>query len=311
MSSSYWTMKQALFFLAGSILLTLGLSFGGYWLYRDWKVKRMTSEEYRIVSIVQTGVEKEVLKTAYLAEVLGLSVDAPSQLYAFDLKKATAKLLSSPLISSVKMKRIPPGTLYIDYTVRKPLALLADYSNTAIDRDGFLFPVAPFFSPKQLPEIYLGAPSFGASEDAMGRKGGRYLEPLKGRFISLAFEVLQFLQENCQTEGMRIERIDVSNAFALSLGQREIVLKVEDELAIQSGSKEFLCFFPKLLRLSPKDYRTQLNHFFSLRRGMLDDYKRQLPLLGEGGKFAVRIIDLRIPQLAFIDNSPSDAAVDR
>ncbi|MCC6127818.1 MAG: hypothetical protein IT584_01275 [Chlamydiae bacterium] len=309
--SSHWTMKQALFFLIGSIFVTLALSFGGYRLYRDWKVKRMTSEEYQIVSILQTGVEKEVLKTAYLAEILGLSVDAPLQLYALDLKKASAKLLSSPLISSVKMKRIPPGTLYIDYTVRKPFALLADYSNTAIDREGFLFPVAPFFSPKQLPEIYLGLPSFGAATDAMGRKGGRYLEPLKGRFISLALEVLQFLQENHQTEGMRIERIDVSNAFAPSLGQREIVLKVEDELAFQSSAKELVCFFPKLLRLAPKDYRTQLNHFFSLRRSMLDDYKRQLSLLREGGRFAVRIIDLRIPQLAFIDNSPSGPMADR
>jgi len=309
--ASHWTMRQALFFFVGSVLVTLGLSFGGWRLYRDWKVKRMTSKEYRIVSIVQTGVEREVLKTAYLAEMLGLSVDAPSQLYALDLKKASLRLLSSPLISDVKMKRLPPGTLYIDYTVRKPLALLADYSNTAIDRDGFLFPVAPFFSPKQLPEIYLGLPSFGAPEDAMGRKGGRWLEPLKGRYVSLALEVLQFLQDSLPVEGMRIERVDVSNAFAPSLGQREVVLKLEDELAIAGAAGELVCFFPKLLRLAPKDYRSQLTHFFSLRRSMLEDYKRQLPLLGEGGRFAVRIIDLRIPQLAFIDNGSSSVIADK
>jgi hypothetical protein len=262
----------------------------------------MTSEEYRIVSIVQTGVEKEVLKTAYLAELLGLSVDAPSQLYALDLKKASQKILASPLISEVKMKRFPPGTLYIDYTVRKPLALLVDYSNTAIDKQGFLFPVAPFFSPKQLPEIYLGIPPFGAEEDAMGRKGGKWHEPLKNRYFSLALEVLQFLEESYLMEGMRIERIDVSNAFAPSLGQREIVLKVEDELAIQDERKEIICFFPKLLRLAPKDYKSQLSNFFSLRSSMLDDYKRQLAGLMVGGRFATRIIDLRIPQLAFIDN---------
>lgn len=294
-------MKQALFCLIGSTCFTLVLSVGAFSLYRNWKMKRMTSPQYRIVSIIQTGMEKEALKTAYLAQLLHLSVDDPSQLYALDLKKAQNMLLSSPLISDVKIKRVPPGTLYIDYAVRKPVALLADYANTAVDKEGFLFPVAPFFSPKQIPEIYLGLPPFGAPEDAMERKGGQWQSPLKGRYFALALEVLQFLEEFHQQDGMRVERIDVSNAFAPSLGQREIVLKIEDELVLHQRQKELVCQFPKLLRLAPKDYRLQLNNFFSLRRSMLDDYKRQLACSDQGGRFAVRIIDLRIPQLAFID----------
>lgn len=300
-----WTVKQALFCLIGSTSLTLLLSWGGFSLYRDWKVKRMTSPEYRIISIIQTGEEKGALKTAYLAELLHLSVDEPSQLYAFDLRQAQAKLLSSPLISEAKVKRIPPGTLYIDYKVRKPVAMLADYANTAIDKEGYLFPAAPFLSPKQLPEIYLGLPAFGAPEDAMGRKGGQWRTPLKNRHLALAFEVWEFLQEFHQQDGMRVQRIDVSNAFAPSLGQREIVVKIEDELVLQRSEKELVCIFPKLLRLAPKDHRLQLANFFSLRRNMLDDYRRQLATLNEGGLFALRIIDLRIPQLAFIDTFKS------
>ncbi len=296
-------MKQALFCLIGSTCFTLVLSLGAFALYRNWKIKRMTSPQYRIVSIIQTGMEKEALKTAYLAELLQLSVDEPSQLYALDLKKAQAMLLSSPLISEVKVKRVPPGTLYIDYAVRKPVALLGDYANTAVDKEGFLFPVAPFFSPKQIPEIYLGLPPFGAPEDAMERKGGEWQSPLKGRYFALALEVLQFLEEFHLQEGLRVERIDVSNAFASSLGQREIVLKIEDELVLHQRKKELICQFPKLLRLAPKDYRLQLNNFFALRRSMLDDYRRQLVSADQGGRFAVRIIDLRIPQLAFIDNA--------
>ncbi|MBS0625742.1 MAG: FtsQ-type POTRA domain-containing protein [Verrucomicrobia bacterium] len=301
--STNWTMKQALFCLIGSTTLTLVLSLGGYWGYKQWKLRRMTDEKCRIVAIVQTGPEKEALKTSYLAELLNLSADVPTQLYAFDLKKATAKLLSSPLISSVQIKRVPPGTLYIDYTVRKPTALLADYGNTAIDKEGFLFPVAPFFSPKQLPEIYLGLPPFGAPEDSMDRKGGAWRTPVKNKYLSLAFELLQFLEDSPWKEGMRIKRIDVSNAFAPSLGQREIVLIAEDELSFsESDQKEIVCIFPKILRLAPKDYRAQLGNFFSLRKTMQDDYRRQLVSVKEGGRFAPRIIDLRIPQLAFIDN---------
>lgn len=301
--SSTWTMKQALFCLIGSTSLTLALSLGAFWSYRHWKNQRMTDEKCRIVAIVQTGPDKEALKTAYLAELLHLSSDAPTQLYALDLKKATAKLLSSPLIANAQIKRIPPGTLYIDYTVRKPAALLSDYANTAVDQDGFLFPVAPFFSPKQLPEIYLGLPPFGSPEDSMGRSGGSWQVPLKNRYLTLALEILRFLEDSPWKEGMRIKRIDVSNAFAPSLGQREIVLIAEDELSLTSESqKEIVCVFPKILRIAPKDYRVQLGNFFSLRKTMMDDYKRQLVAVKEGGRFAPRIIDLRIPQLAFIDN---------
>jgi hypothetical protein len=302
---SYWSTKKAFFYLIGSTCLTLTLSVGGFFVYRNWKIKRMTDEKCRITAIMQTGPEKEALKTSYLAELLDLSVDSPSQLYAFNLNKAIEKLLQSPLIAQAEVKRIPPGTLYIDYSVRKPIALLADYANTAIDKEGYIFPIAPFFSPKQFAEIYLGLPSFGSEEDGMGRRGGQWKTPLQNVYLSLAFDLLKFLEAFSGQDGVRIKRIDVSNAFAPSLGQREIVLIAEDELVCQGGHKELICLFPTILRLAPKDYQTQLNHFFSLRHNMLEDYKRQLFFTKEGGRFASRIIDLRIPQLAFIDNTTS------
>ena len=108
------------------------------------------------------------------------------------------------------------------------------------------------------------------------------------------------MEDPAWKEGVRIKRIDVSNAFAPSLGQREIVLITEEELSLQGSGGEITCVFPKILRLAPKEYRQQLGNFFSLRRTMLDDYKKQLASAKEGGRFAPRIIDLRIPQLAFI-----------
>ena len=60
--------------------------------------------------------------------------------------------------------------------------------------------------------------------------------------------------------------------------------------------------FPKILRLAPKDYAQQLGNFFSLRKNMIEDYRRQLASLQQGGTFSPRIIDLRIPQLAFVEN---------
>jgi hypothetical protein len=295
-------IRKALLILAGSIGVTLVLAFGSYSVYAKLKNKRLTSDRYKIEGLVQTGPEKEALKTVYLAELLGLSADAPKNLYALDLKKAEAALLSSPLIARAKVKRLPPNTLYVDYEVRRPVAWISDYRNTAIDRDGYLFPIDPFLSPKEMPEIYLGLPSFEAAEDSFGRAGGRWRTPLQNRYLELAFNLLQTFEGSPWRDGLRIKRIDVSNAFAASLGRREIVIITEEEISLKKGDHEVAFTFPKILRLAPKDWNQQLHNFFALRRNMIEDYKKQLSLAGEGGRFSPRIIDLRIPQLAFVEN---------
>jgi hypothetical protein len=297
-----WTLRQALFCLIGSTLATLLIGLGSIYLYKQWNLKRRFDARYQISGIVQTGPEKEALKTVYLAELLGLSVDQPKNLYALDLKKAESALLSSPLIKKVAVKRVQPSTLYIDYEVRHPIAWLSDYSNTGIDQEGYLLPCTPFFSPKQMPEIYLGLPSFGAAEDTFGRKGGLWRTPIKNRYLNLALELLQTFEGSPWKEGLSIKRIDVSNAFAPSLGRREIVLFTEEEIAVKKGDRQISFTFPKILRLAPKDYAQQLNNFFALRKTMVEDYKTQLASADQGGRFTPRIVDLRILQLAFVES---------
>ena len=297
-------IKKVLFYIGGSIGLTLTLFFAGKSFWAESKEKKAQDPLYTIRALIQTGPEKEALQTAYLAELLGLSVDHPTNLYAFDLKTGQKKLQNSPLISRAKIKRMAPNALYVDYEARKPIAMLGDYVNTAIDKEGYLFPVTPFFSPKELPEIFLGLPSFGQEEDGFDRKGGKWNEPLSGKYLSLAFEVLHFLEGSPWREGLRIKKIDVSRAFALSLGQREIILFTEEELVLNRGGVSKMCIFPKMLRLSPRDYTSQMLNFLSLRKKMMEDYSKQLEnaALPESGRFSFRIIDLRIPHLAFVEN---------
>lgn len=303
MSRVQWSYRQAAFFLIGSTLTTLLLSLGSYALWKKSRKARMEGSRYRIAAIVQTGPEKEALKTGYLAELLDLSVDRPVSLYAFDVKEGKKKLEACPLIASASLRRIDPGTLYIDYTVRKPIARLGDYENVALDKNGYLFPLIPFFSPKNLPEIYLGLPPFSGEKDEQGREGGRWQTPLQSRHLHLALEILRALDGAPWQEGMRVKRVDVSNALAPSYGQREIVLITEDEVLSVGGKT--VCLFPKLLRLPAKNYAEQLSNFLSLRRSMLDDYKQQIakiyftePVV----EFAPRIVDLRLSKLAFIQN---------
>lgn len=299
-----WSLRQVLICLIGSTCFTLVSALTGYNLWKRSEAKKFSNQGYRILSIVQTGPEKEALKSAYLAEILGLSADNPANLYAFNIKKGEQKLLSSPLIAKARIKRLPPNTLYIDYEVRRPVAILSDYQNIGIDKEGYLFPLSPFFSPKELPEIYLGLPPFGDGEDDKGRKGGEWLSQLSNRYLQLAFEILQFLEGSAWREGIRIRRIDVSNAFAPSLGSREIVLFTEEDLVLVEGDKAVCCVFPKMLRLCPREYVQQMNNFLGLRKKMIEDYKRQLSsaAIPESGRFSSRIVDLRIPHLALVEN---------
>lgn len=297
-----WSIRKALLVLGGSVLTTLVFSVVTYSLIGEWRYRKRTCDQYNIVSIVQTGPEKEALKTVYLAELLGLSTDAPKNLYALDLTEAAKALCSSPLIRSAKVKRLPPNSLYVDYEARRPLCWIADYKNVAIDREGYLFPGTPFYTPKEMPQIYLGLPAFGEGEDAYGRSGGKWRTPLKNRFLDLSLDLLKTFEGSPWKKGLRIQRIDVSNAFAPSLGRREIVLFTEEEIFFRKGEKEVTFLFPKILRLGTTDYAQQLQNFFALRKTMLEDYRKQLADLEEGARFAPRIVDLRVPQLAFVEN---------
>jgi hypothetical protein len=297
-----WSVRKAFFVLGGSVLTTLILSLGARYLLAEWKRGQRSDDRYNIASIVQTGPEKEALKTVYLAELLGLSTDSPKNLYALDLNEAAKALLSSPLIRSAKVKRLPPNTLYVEYEARRPLCWLADYKNVAIDREGYLFPSAPFFTPKEMPEIYLGLPPFGDPADSFGRSGGRWRSQIKNRYLDLGFDLLKTFEGSPWKKGLRIQRIDVSNAFAPSLGAREIVLFTEEEIFFRKEEKELTFLFPKILRLGTTDYAQQLQNFFALRKTMVEDYRKQLASLDEGARFAPRIVDLRVPQLAFVEN---------
>jgi hypothetical protein len=301
-----WTYRQAWACLMGSTLATLGLSLAGNFLWNRWQTHRQMDEKYKIVAIVQTGPEKEALKTSALAELIHLSQDHPVGLYSFDISEAEKALLACPLISQARIKRIAPGTLYIDYTIRHPIAWLADYQNCGLDREGCFFPVTPFYSPKNLPEIYLGLAPFNMSDPQHGRIRGEWRIATQDKYLLLALDILQMLREMPWRENMRLKRIDVSHAFATSAGQREIVVLTEDELLFHENDRETICIFPRILRLPSKDYAQQLSNFLTLRRTMLDDYRRQLHQMHFAQSpviFSPRIVDMRISQMAFVQNN--------
>ena len=142
------------------ILLSTFIVSGGAFLSLKWlsnrQQNRLLDNKYIIERIIQTTPSKERLNSFYLAELLKLSVDKSTNLHRFSNDVFLQRLLDSPIIESAKVQKIEPSTIYVDYTLRTPIAYLCDYSNTLIDKEGVPFPFKPFFTPKNLPEIYVG-----------------------------------------------------------------------------------------------------------------------------------------------------------
>jgi hypothetical protein len=236
----------------------------------------MDSPLLQISYIVQTGLQKEVLHSDYLAELLDLSSDQPTLLPDFDEESARNALLSSPLIKEASVKKILPNMVYIDYCVRKPVCWISDFVNTAIDQEGHMFPVSPFLSPKKLTEFYLGKEGL---KESFREKDPTFDSPLKGRYIDLAYKILNLFQ-NQEKESFAVKRIDVSQAFYPTLGKRAVVVLIENE----NNSCHFL-------RMSTAHVEQEVVNYRNLR-AHLDSAtieKQQT------------VIDLRIPKLAFID----------
>lgn len=294
---------QALLWIVGSMLVISGGAYSGAHAYLRHKKNKTKSPAHQISSIIQTGPQKEALNSVYFAELLGLSADRPKSSLTFDVKVAEKKLLESPVIKEAKVKLASDTTLYIDYTCPKPIAWVFDYENIAIDEEGYLFPVTPFFSPKNLPEIYIGLKPFGAISLDPNRPTAKWNEPLKSPLIDLALSLLKMLQEMGAGDLFTVRRIDVSNADAQSYGQREIVLLLEDEVIAAQEGKEVHFICPRLLRLSPKNYAQELGNFLKLREKLLDEETEKLafPKEGETVRLKEKILDFRIPSLAYIE----------
>jgi cell division septal protein FtsQ len=284
-----FTLVRALVWIFCSTVFVSALSYLGVKGFRYWKQSTTIDYDTPIQAIVQTGPQKEALKTTYLVELLGLCKDHPTQSQDFDLKQAQKSLLSSPVIKEAEVKFKQPGILYIDYTVRQPLCFLYDFENVALDEEKVPFPVAPFFSPKKLPEIYLGL-----GEDLL------FKEALKGEKIDLAYSLLSLLSGPIVQDLFNIKRIDVSNAFAKSYGQREIILEAEDQLYATRDGREICYRFPRLIRLSTKNYAQELSNYLKLREQLLEKEQQELQRQED---ISTKVIDFRIPQLAFIEEN--------
>lgn len=292
-------LKKALLLIFYSMLAVGSLGGIALFIYLHILEQRQEDPNYNIEIIIQTGPKKEALSSAYLAELMDLAGDEKTNLYKFSISKARRSLLSSPLIKQAQVKKIFPNTVFVDYTARLPMALLYDYPNMAIDEEGYVFPISPFFTPKKLPEIYLGLMPFGYAEDELGAKGASWNQAVKGDEAKLAFNIINLFSD---LNSIELLRVDVSNAFSDSWGRREIVLIVNDIDHVINDERLSTLVFPRILRLSTQNYEQDLNTYFLFKDRLMQEAKEKVDLKNSKSivKFPGLIVDLRIQDLAYV-----------
>ncbi|WP_284452650.1 hypothetical protein [Parachlamydia acanthamoebae] len=285
-------ISQAIVWILLSTVLISGSVGMGILYYLHLRDLRTRDEQYNISAIVQTTAHADALKTVFLAEILDLSIDHPTNLYRFNIEEAKRKLLACSLIKKAEIKKIKPSAILIDYSLRQPIAFLGDFTNTAMDENGFLFPFKPFFTPKKLPEIFLGC-----AKDLQNIWGSC----LKGDHLELALSLFNLVTKKCCSESMYIRKIDVSKAYAQSHGQRQIILVFEELLERKVNGKWTLCVFPRLVRLNTEHFHQGLANYLALRE-FLNKQAKQLSVTEEMNQMRGNevMVDLRIPHLAYI-----------
>ncbi|MCH9627426.1 MAG: hypothetical protein S4CHLAM2_10660 [Chlamydiales bacterium] len=228
-----YSWKKVVLLIALSTFCLTGGTVGAYLFYRYTQHLHATNASSVVQAVVQATADYTPLQTAYLAEVLELSQDKPVYLSQFEIDEAHERLKATHLIRHALIKKIKPNILYIEYDVRKPLAFLGDYSNTIMDEEGVFVPYLPFYSPRLLPEIYLGAQ---APPNPWG-------ESMESKYVEWAHAIL------ARFESGVLKRIDFSQCESPSSGTRQIVLTLEE------GT---------LLRLTPKNYAQELTYYFMI-----------------------------------------------
>lgn len=232
-------LPKAIAYVLLSVVVVWGTLFISWW-YHDYTVKRRTQDSrFTIQGIVSSCLDPDFLSSRQLATILALATKEPKNLYAFDLQEAEMRCKSFPAIKTAHLSRLRPNAICISYEMRKPYVRMAEFENVALDKEGYPLPLFPIYSPKRLPEVYLGLQSLLWNEQVASDE-----------FI-VASELLQYLDQVLPNT-FRVSRIDTHNMRSVSRGRQEIVLVLEGGVC------------RRYLRLHASNYKKNIQHFLAL-----------------------------------------------
>jgi cell division septal protein FtsQ len=234
-------LSRAFFYIMLSVVLLWGTLFVAWWYHGYTFEKKQKNAAFQLRTILSSSKTQDSLTAKQLTTLLGLSEDAPN-IYSIDPYVAKQTLENYPAIKSAKVLRLRPNALFVDYELRTPYFRLIDFENMAVDNEGYPFYLYPIFTPKKIPELYLGLQNVSWNTKNTQKE------------FALAVDVAEFIQKEYPND-LHLVRIDTHNVQNPSLGAQEIVIVFKD-----AHSSLYA-------RLDVQDYKTGLKRLLRLRNG--------------------------------------------
>lgn len=230
MNRSSWVLKCAIIF--GSICV---FSLPVYLLLFAEKAKTPV----HLKTLIQKTPSLNSLSPRFFSDYLSLRPKGNYlKIDKLDIGKINSKLESFPIFKKVEAVFSHQGQLEIYYELRTPYAYLKDFSQLALDQEGYVIPANLFFSPKKLPFVYLGLHSitWNSSHD-----------------MTLVKQIIDAIAP-FENQTLKLELIDVSLLSHKLASHREVVVTVS-----YNKHSHYLRIKPQLVDLAISRY-VQLFH---------------------------------------------------
>jgi hypothetical protein len=150
-----------------------------------------------------------------MASLTGVKSGSP--LFSIDPDVVVERILSCPAFQEAKVWRLLPGTLGIEYRLKKPACYLAGFRNVCCDEQGSLFFLLPYFPPKKLPQLVLPLERADSLQE-LQRKVAMCREK------DFAFQLLPHVASLASSFKLYVESIDFSAKNHPNIFRREIIL---------------------------------------------------------------------------------------
>jgi len=206
----HWPIK----FIVISVIILLAAYFATRYIGNSLK----DSDFFKIKDIIARGVEAEL-------DLPELSYLKDKNIFTVNLKKESKYILESyPNFKAIRLVRVFPNRIFVDFIKRSPVALVKLYRFFAVDEKGVLFYAQDLAEPYGLPVI------MGLETKIFGPKSGKRYDT---EGLMLALNIIKEIKRNKVLKKYNINKIDVARlkraSVSIPLRNKDIVVKLGDD----------------------------------------------------------------------------------
>ena len=173
-------------------------------------------------------------------DAIELSYLKGENIFDIDIQKESGYIMqTSPNYKKIRLIRILPNRLFVDFIKRRPLAIVKLYRFFCVDEESVLFDCPQQPGEQDLPVVW------GLETKIFGPKSGRKYSTKE---LSLALSIIQEARINKAFKGYKIRRIDVANVANASIFLKNEALPDALEVKInQDNIKEEFAILSELI----------------------------------------------------------------